>query len=385
MIPETFKVLSTRDDESLIGPEMGVGNHSWKDWGLRWLRSMHVNSDDQSIISVGFPKFMNMGEGCGTYNVSETELLKMGAGGTDLYATLKIDGTLLIRYVKDGEVRWRTRGSLQVGLDNASEIDEFIKQNPKLGDPTLYAFSSVLFEWATPTNRIVLGYPEPKLYLIGGVNYIRDVPWCDAKPALFNIPALKDAAIFLEVETTPIYPLASAKEVEKLIADLKNNTEIEGFVIRFDNGQRLTKVKTEHYFTLHALRSNLTTSKLVELWLQWDKPNYQEYADKFEMAYDYECWEWALPAVSSMYDGVRQAQNCYTYVQKFVETNRHLGRKEFALASQERFNGLQLALCFSLLDGKEVKDDFWLKMILRNCKQVEIKMIAERPLTPAKN
>ncbi|KKL98398.1 hypothetical protein LCGC14_1824800 [marine sediment metagenome] len=375
-IPETFREINTSEGETLIGPSMGVGNYSWKDWKLRWLRSLHINTDTRAIISLGFPKFCNLGEGCDKYNVSENDLLKMG--GTDLYATLKIDGSLLIRYVKDGEVCWRTRGSLTVGLDNVYEIEGFVRDNPRLGDPNLYTNESILFEWVTPENKIVLTYPEPKLFLIGGVWYEKNVPWYDASPKLFTICDMLKTKNILDVAITEVYPLNNKVAVEKLIADLKGNTEIEGFVIRFANGQRLTRLKTEHYLTLHALRSHLTTAKLIELWIQWDKPKWKEYADNFEAAYDYECWQWALPAISSMFDGIREAQKSYDYVQKFVEENRHADRRSFALASQERFNGLQLSLCFTLLDHKEVQNNFWMKMILRNSKQVEMSMFKDR-------
>ena len=112
-IPDTFQIIE-KNGEQLVLPVIGVGNLSWKSWEHRWLRSMHLDAD-QRILSTGLPKFMNWGEGVDRYHVSEDTVLERA--GNDLIATLKIDGSLLIRYVRDGVVKFRTRGALSVGLE----------------------------------------------------------------------------------------------------------------------------------------------------------------------------------------------------------------------------------------------------------------------------
>lgn len=37
MIPDTFLIHEKNNGEQLVVPTYGVGNHSWKDWNLRWL------------------------------------------------------------------------------------------------------------------------------------------------------------------------------------------------------------------------------------------------------------------------------------------------------------------------------------------------------------
>lgn len=359
--------------EYLVTPAYGVGNQSWQDWKLRWLRSLHLAAD-QSVISAGFPKFMNMGEGVGKYNVAAQDLLDRA--GQDLYATLKIDGSLLIRFVQDGEVRWRTRGSLRVGLDNRSEIDYFCASHPLLADPDFYPDLSLLFEWVSPLNKIVINYDHPQLFLIGGVRFDKGVKWWDANLRLLDIAELQTIEALLGVELPDYYVLNSQAEVTRLIDDLRADTSIEGFVVRFDGGQQLVKLKTEHYCTLHALRSSLTTAMLIDLWLQWDKPSFQVYADLFDKAYDFECWKCALPGASSMYDGIKVVQRIYDHIVRFVEENRQLSRKDFALLAQRQYDGQRLSACFTLLDNKPVSGDFWKKLILQNCKQVELRMFA---------
>jgi len=372
-IPDSFN-QKLYQNECVYTPV--IFNHRWIDWKLRFLRSMHIR-EDGSIISLGFPKFMNLGEGRegSKYRVTEDDVLKHV--GSDLIATLKIDGSLLIRFVDEGEVRWRTRGACRVGLSNAWEIDMFCDQFPELADPNLYPDVSLLFEWVSPENKIVLTYNEPKIILIGGISFTQSVPWYDADPQLLGMDELDQIAGTLGVELVEYYSLQTEDDVSKLIENMKVNNEIEGFVLRFDDGQRMVKVKTEQYLILHALRSNLTTEKLIELWFQWEQPDFTRYQKKFAETYDWECWKWALSAVSSMFDGIKVVKKIYTHVKEFVEANRHEDRKTFALMSQERFNDINLSLCFSLLDGKEMSRENWKKLVLRNCKHFSISMFKD--------
>ena len=374
-IPDQFRVVENGlPGDKLITPSFACNNSTWKDWSLRWLRSLHIDENNR-IVSLGFCKFLNIEEGSNEYQVTQKDLLN--AVGSDMYATLKIDGSMLCRYVRDGEVCWRTRGSLQVGLDNKFELQQFFHDYPKLVDPTFYSDVSLLFEWVSPENRIVLAYPEPDLYLVGGVRYDRNVPWWDASPALFTMPQLVEVSEDCGVQLPQWYKLNNVAEITKLINDLQTDNEIEGFVIRFANCQRMVKLKTEHYFTLHALRSLLTTAKLVDLWLQWGRPNFAQYTEQFVKAHDYDSWQWALPAVSAMYDGVKVALNIFDHLTQFVADLKHLTRKDFALLAQQKYDGLKLATCFNLLDGRKESDDFWKKMILQNCKQCEMRMFKE--------
>jgi len=371
-IPDTFSVSACPiTGERIVVPSFGVGNSSWQDYRHRWLRSMHLDSNDR-IISLGFPKFMNLNEGVETYKVTENDLLENAGKG--LYATLKIDGSLLVRFVHNGKVRFRTRGSLRVGLDNAFEIDVFCEKYPKLINPNWFPDFSLLFEWVSPANRIVIRYDEPKLFLLGAVKFESSVPWWNANPKLLETEILEGISQTIAIEMFHYYDLNSTYEVTKLINDLKSNTEIEGFVLRFHRGQKLVKVKADHYLTLHALRSRLTTELLIDLWLQWERPDFEGYRQKFETLYDYECWMWAMPAVSSMFDGLRDVLATYEHIKKFVEANRGLVRKDFALAVQQKWSGLKLSACFMMLDNKIVSDDFWKKLILQNTKQVEMRM-----------
>lgn len=370
MIPDTFQTL-VKGTERLILPGFAVGNSAWKKWEHRWLRSLHLDADDR-IISSGWPKFMNLGEGVDRFNVSVDRILE--SAGRDLRATLKIDGSLLIRYVQNGKVKFRTRGSFGVHMENAFEINEFGLKYHSLLDPSIATDDSILFEWVSPLCPIVIRYPDSALHLIGGVRYDKDRPWHEVRPKLYHFDELEQLSEKMGVPLVHAYPLRNAEEVTKLIEDLKSDKDIEGFVLRFNGDQEMVKIKAQHFTILHALKSNLTTTKLVELWQSWDGPNYMEFSEKFQAVYDFETWTWAMPVVSSMFDGIRTSNKIVAHVSDFVESSRELDRKSFALASTARFNQLRLSMCFQLWDRRPVSAEIMQKLILQNCKQVEKKM-----------
>ena len=376
-IPEQFKTSTNEELETLISPEFGVGNEAWKDFNLRWLRSMHIDRNDH-VISVGFPKFMNIGEGCNQFNISEKDLLD---NKKDLIATLKIDGSLLIRYVHNGIVKWRTRGSLEVGLDNKDEINDFIKKYPKLNNPSLYNNVSLLFEWVSPKNQIVIKYESPDIFLVGAILYEANTCWYNNSFSLIKIKENDSRAISLEkisadldVRCVPHFNLTNQKEIIDLISKLKTEKEIEGYVIRLHQEQALVKIKSDHYFILHTLKSKLTTESLIDLWLSWGKPDYETFHSKFEAAYDFETWTTIIPAISSIYDGIKVADAIINHIIKFVEENRHLQRKDFALMAKQKYQNEKLSMCFSLLDNKPLKNNPIKTFIMQNCKMYELSL-----------
>lgn len=266
-IPETFHKFEL-DGEILVTPGMAVGNRCWQRKAHRWLRSMHLRADDLSIISCGFPKFMNMGEGVGDYKVTREAILSRVGKDDSLCATLKIDGSMLVRFVQDGAVRFRTRGWLGI-RDGSAEIDEFCADNPTLLDPSFAPDDSLLFEWTSPERQIVLRYDRPGLTLIGGVRHERGIRWDKANILLYTPNEVQTCATAGGFPCMEFTPIRSRDDFENLLLSLCNNPDIEGYVIRIDGGQRMAKVKTQNYLTLHALKEGVTSARLAKLWTEW--------------------------------------------------------------------------------------------------------------------
>lgn len=368
MIPEQFRQFE-RGNEILVTPGGSVGNDWWKDWRHRWLRSMHIRSDDRSIISCGFPKFMELGEGAGEYLIDEDGL--RARAGKDMWATRKIDGSLLVRFVQEGRVRIRTRGFLGIkDADDTDEIRSLLAACPAMLDPLVCPESSILLEWVSPRHRVVLRHDEASATLVGGVSYVKDTPWHRANPRLFTQKELVELSGTSGVPYVAFSQLQDADAVNDLIGSLKGNLETEGFVVRFDGGQRMSKIKTRNYQLLHALNISLSSTGLVGLWLEWGKPIFMAYNTRFLNFFDNEYWREAMPAVSSMYGGIAVAQSVIGHMADFIDANKHLDPEQLTSKANSRFPENRLPIYFALSEGRAVPDDIWKKLILQNCKQI---------------
>lgn len=377
-IPEEFRVTEGLNGERLITPGFSVSNSAWKTEQSLWLRSMHIDADDK-VISCGFKKFFNIGEGVLHSQITQETLLDHIDKGKQLVATLKIDGSLLIRYVHNRQVKFRTRGSLEVGLDNKDEIEGFIKKYPKLNDPTYYPTMSLLFEWVSNRNQIVIKYEVPEIYIVGAVLHGKDIKWYDTEFDLIDIHGLEKISQDTGVCCTIHFNLKNKAEVLNLIEKLKTEKEIEGYVIRMNNDQDLVKIKSDNYFILHALKSNLNTESLIDLIISWDLGyNFNAFKEKFIASYDWETWQIAIPAVSSIFDGIKHAEAIGIHINRFVDENKDKSRKEFALLAKEKYSEEKLSACFSILDCRPIHKNSYKTWILQNCKFFELSMFKKK-------
>lgn len=359
---EPFQIRE-EGDLRLIVPHTvaAVSNGAWDRTNLWWRSRVETLNGD--TVSQSFGKFFNLGQGPLSLNIGLDDVAR-ACQRQDAIATLKMDGSTLIRSVWQGKVMFRTRGSFtHTHLDNADEVDEFCKRYPLLGDPSYLPDTSLLFEWVTPRNIIVIRYPNPELYLIGAVAH--------ARMCYLPMGALKQIAETMRIPVVEHFPMTE-KGWENLYASLDGNHEDEGYVIRLDREQSLVKVKTPHYLTKHALKSNLTTERLVDLWLDWNEPVYTGYLQKFSETFDEETCVWAMPTISTFFDGVREFVRMRDHLHGSVAANIHLGRKEFAMLMQQRY-GQTKKMAYAMLryTGQPVKRDLIKSLVLQVTKQRE--------------
>jgi hypothetical protein len=162
--PEQFNfkdVTVAGDDCWLITPkDMAT---KWTDDNARF-RSCVVRKSDNFVVSQGFSKFTNFGE---------KPDFQPWDNSWKIEAIHKIDGSLLIVSKYKGELIIRTRGTADARqLPNGHEIDLLMEKYPKAFDNCFINSEKItlLMEWSTPTNIIVLReFDEPTLSLVGMV------------------------------------------------------------------------------------------------------------------------------------------------------------------------------------------------------------------------
>ena len=323
-----------------------VSNHAWTKDNL-WLRS-RVETLDGRTVSQGFGKFFNLGMGTESIKCDIVDIVN-AIEKNDAIATVKYDGSLLIFSWYNDQQIIRTRGSMTYKhLDNGYEIDTiFRKKYPKLFERrpngNNYDTWSLLCEWITPNNCIVLKYPEPALVLVGAVWHggtgVNTYDGITKFPMTYApMSRLKEIAEDLQLPLVESFKLDTAGW-NRIQENLSKDNAIEGYVIRINGEQTLIKVKNEPYLTKHRLKSNLTTELLIDMWLQHGQPDYKTFTQLFIETYDEEICAWAIGAISSLFDGVKQLYEIIRVIDTKVSEAHaiSMSRKDFAISMQSQY------------------------------------------------
>lgn len=225
----------------------------FSDWDQRTLplRSLVVRDDPpHEIVSMGFPKFGNWDE-----DDEGTALIRRALDSeSELTVTEKIDGSLVVRSVVDGEVMIRTRGSLSGAIaELAREVAE--KSSPRLMDPDWMAGESLLMELTSPQTRVIIPHSVESLTILGVASH--ETAWVTEREDVER--AAQEAGL-------AITPAISADSgAEEIFTRIRGWRGREGVVIQDRESGALLRLKSEEYLRLHLLRFNLTPRSIREL------------------------------------------------------------------------------------------------------------------------
>lgn len=311
-----------------------VGNDGWNDSTI-WFRSRIEDKDDRTV-SQGFGKFFNLGQGPDGLRVTTEDVVAAIRGGRKVVATLKHDGSCLIRSVHNGKVIFRTRGSFSFEHHEKAteELAGFTAKYPKLLDVEWQKDKSLLFEWVTPLNQIVVKYEKAELHLIGGVHH--------GHRHITHLRYLlsTELATIAEESGIPLvhqFEITSVADWFNLYHAILKDREIEGYVLRLHDEQRLVKVKSELYLAKHSLKSQLSFRKLVELWLASADKSSELIVKQLEALYDEEVVMWALPYIIRLQEAIDVWEKTKREINLLVIARQGVSRKDFAIEMQQRF------------------------------------------------
>lgn len=331
--------------------------------GCRWTKEnsifrSSVWNNDGFPVSLSFRKFVNWGEAPETFPIPTN--LK-----TCTFVQ-KVDGSTLILARYKGNYIIRTRGTLDASLmeKNGYEIEIFKSSIlPTIEDHSDTWNYSILFEWVSPLNRVVLLYPEPKWYLIGIVNH--------EDYSLMPHHELDTYASKMGLERPPIYSFEHVNSSSELISAVEAWKGVEGIVVYSNNGQMLHKIKGLDYLARHRLKSELASfEKLIDFWFAVGCPtNFQIFWNEVEKLTDYETAHEHFGDISRIIDAWKDAQKIIGGMTEFVDkTLRPLPtRKDQALKALASYGqGGRSGMIFKLLDSRPlIEDDF--KKLLYQC------------------
>lgn len=325
--------------------------------GCKWtkdnliFRSSIWNSNGEPV-SLGFRKFFNWHE---QPDLSYTPYSTTADGGVTTVS--KEDGTCLIVSKYKGQLITRTRGTFCAsGMNNGHELPYLMEKYPKC-----FSFDeetpnySLIFEWTSPENIIVLRTTEPDINLIGKI-FHEDYSMETQK----NLDILGQE---LEVNRPETFKFDKIQDILDSVTSWEGR---EGVCVYSKGDQEIRKIKSDWYLSLHRMKSELGNyEKVIDVFLKSNRPNYTDFYKLIVDTLDFEIAEQSRGHLSRVCDSYKEVKNIINGMESFVAGIKGLpSRKDQALKIESAYGKTNRAsYVFSILDGKEL-DDKQIKKLL---------------------
>lgn len=347
-----IKEVTFAGDECLwFSPKMqGV---AWNNRNLI-LRSSIWRKSDYELVSAGLRKFFNWEEKPDIYPAP-----------TNLNAKVrcmeKIDGSCLVVSKYKGELIVRTRNAVASNHLNGDEIELLKKKYPgAFSNPLLDSEDcSFIYEWVTPSNQIVLQYPEIDLILLNIVDH-------DYYTYLTQkeVSAVADQ---LQLKRPTLHTYSS---IEEMLKEVEARTGDEGLCVYYGDEQHIRKVKSTWYLNLHKFKSDCTIDNLMALFIDQGCPPYNSFIQYITNTFDYECAKMSATFVSKLCDAFKEVRQIVIGMRDFVDntcsripTRKDQAAQVFSAYGETNRSGM----VFHFLDGNEdlTKDQY--KKLIYQC------------------
>jgi RNA ligase len=282
----------------------------WR-WNSQTMQCRGLIVDDAwNIIARPFPKFFSVEQLGGVIPVEPFEAYE------------KLDGSLGILYQYGDEPRVASRGSFT--SEQAVRATEIFQK--RYSHIPLNPYSTYLFEIIYPENRIVVDY--------GGVEDL-------------VLLAVIDTETGVEMPSKDIgFPMVKRydgfRQFDELLAN--QDSSREGFVVRFESGQRV-KIKFDEYKRLHKLLTGVSPKAIWEVLRSGS-----DISKVIERVPD-EFFKWVRETENDLRGAFASIESDARSEMRYVGT-----RKELA----ERFKKCRYpAVMFNMLDNKDYSETIW--------------------------
>lgn len=363
--------LINQDDfnvvEKIIGGERCYLIHPKKQF-YQWtkqnliLRSSIWNSEGYPV-SLSFKKFFNWGE---RDELSYTPFSVTANGGINVFD--KLDGSTLIISKYKGELIVRTRGTFDATqLAFGHEIELLKLKYPQAftafwKDDT--APMSLIFEWVSPSNQIVMKHEEADMYLLAVVNH--------EDYNLLHQSVVDEVAKVYGFKRPVRFHYESIKEMVEAVPVKR---DVEGHCVYCNHDRDIRKIKTEWYLKMHhALTEEFSSfERMVEFYFTNGMPTtYSEFFDLVTRIRDFEIATHLRGDISRITDAMKEVRLIHSKYVEFANKLKaaNISRKEVAekvFATHGKTN--RANMIFQLYDGKELDADSWKKLFFQVIKK----------------
>ncbi|WP_282608669.1 RNA ligase [Pelagibius sp. Alg239-R121] len=276
------------------------------------------------ILARPLHKFFNIGE---RQSVSEIEW------SIPHVVLDKLDGSMIHPCFLGDRLTFMTRlGESRHAKAALSHADAAIL---KLSRDLLTAGMTPVFEFTSPENRVVLAYSETKLTLIA----VRET----ISGAYLGHTELMDFATRYGVPL--VEQFGSVEDAVAFMAKGRGLTDVEGYVVAFENGHRI-KLKADAYVLRHKALAGVSKERNLLEWIAKDAID-----DVLPLLADD-----IAERVATYRNQVFEALELHVArVNDFAEQHESLPRKEIAFAAREKLDQRLHGALFAMLDGKDCR------------------------------
>jgi hypothetical protein len=309
-------------------------------------------------VSLSFKKFFNLDE---KPDLFPTPSLA--------YARLmeKLDGSTLIFSKYKGNLVVRTRGTVDVRAQpNGNEVDFLLNKYPKFKAflDSAQNTQSFIFEWTTPSNRIVLDYGnEPDMALIGMI-YHDDY-------SMVSQAALDMLAEGMGLRRPKTYSYDSIEDMKKAVTEMRDK---EGICLYYNNEQDILKIKSAHYLFLHRAKSEISSiDKVIDVYIDWfmdrhksspESTGYPEFFEYLTEKFDFEIANMATGHASKICEAMIEVKKIMDELVLFSFSCINIPRKQAAAEILKAYSETDRAsIVFKMLDAKYIGADEYKKIL----------------------
>ena len=326
--------------------------------GAKWKNdNLHFRSSvwnyNGELISASFPKFFNWSE--------QPDLSPVPNSLKHCTVVEKLDGSTLIVSKYNGQYILRTRGTVDAStMANGFELELFKSTIlNKLQDNNDTWDYSIIWEWLSPINKIVLSYgDEPMWKLIGFINHIN---YSLAQQDMLDAMAKK-----YDLLRPEIYTFTDISDMLQIVDKWQNK---EGVCLYSKNDQVIHKIKASKYLLLHHLKSELSSlEKVLDVWLEQGMPDYQTFYNYIFTTFDFELAEQIKGTISRICDAKKEVDLIVSGMNEFVN-NRLKTLPTRKLQAEQVIsaygNTNRAAFLFKILDNRPLGKEEYKKLLFQ--------------------
>jgi hypothetical protein len=222
----------------------------------------------------------------------------------------------------------RTRGTVDASqLDkNGDEIAYLKEKYPSIFDVDEGFFKhkesrniSLLFEWVSPKNKIIIPYAESEIILIGAISHDDYTLWIQSMlDLLAKVSGIKRPKTY------------QYDSMDELLADVELWKNAEGVCIYYNKGQNIRKVKSAWYNNLHRGMNGMTSPRRIfNMWVDYKFPSKDDFFSILEASYDYEVASLSLPLLELLDKSVEVYNwKCFSVIQKHKNNIKALDKMD---------------------------------------------------------